>query len=180
MMLSQMMRYTLLIVVISGIAGCSESSVQEIKQWMEDAKKDVKVAVPKLSEPKTFIPYIYSGKDAIDPYDPNKLLIVLARLKDKSSSALKPDQDRRKEPLEAYPLDAMKMVGTLEKPGLQYALLQIDKLVFQAKVGNYVGQNFGMITGIGEASVDIKEIVQDASGDWVERKAKLELQESKK
>ncbi len=72
------------------------------------------------------------------------------------------------------------MVGTLEKPGLSYALLQVDKSVFQAKVGNYVGQNLGMITNITDVAVELKEIVQDASGDWVERKATLELQETKK
>ena len=80
----------------------------------------------------------------------------------------------------AYPLDTLKMVGTLERPGLSYALLQVDKAVFQVKVGNYIGQNFGMITSITETDVNVKEIVQDASGDWVERKAKLELQETKK
>ena len=160
--------------------GCAESSVQEVRQWMDNEKKQVKVMVPKLSEPKIYVPFTYGSKDSVDPYDPNKLLTAIAKLKDKSNSALKPDMERRREPLESYPLDSMKMVGTLEKPGLQYALLQIDKLVFQVKVGMYVGQNFGMITGVSESAVDIKEIVQDASGDWVERKAKLELQESKK
>jgi type IV pilus assembly protein PilP len=72
------------------------------------------------------------------------------------------------------------MVGTLEKPGLSYALLQVDKAVFQAKVGNYVGQNFGMITRITDTEVEVREIVRDAAGEWTERKAKLELQESKK
>ena len=72
------------------------------------------------------------------------------------------------------------MVGTLEKPGIVYALVQAEKSLFQAKVGSYVGQNFGMITKITDIAVELKEIVQDASGDWVERKAKLELQESKK
>lgn len=97
-----------------------------------------------------------------------------------SNSGLKPDFDRRKEPLENYPLDTIRMVGTLQKPGLNYALLQVDKSVFQAKVGNYIGENFGMITKITESEVELKEIVRDASGEWVERQAKLELQENKK
>ncbi len=179
-MTSCAVRYSVLIALSLALAACGESSVQEIKLWMEGVKKDTKSFVPKLSEPKVFVPFIYASKDAVDPYDPNKLLIALAKLKDKSGSALKPDMDRRREPLESYPLDSMKMVGTLERPGLQYALLQVDKLIFQAKVGNYIGQNFGMVTSIGETEVEIKEIVQDATGDWVERKAKLELQETKK
>jgi len=72
------------------------------------------------------------------------------------------------------------MVGTLQKPGLSYALLQVDKAVYQIKVGNYVGQNFGKVTRVSETEVELKEIVQDASGEWTERQAKLELQESKK
>jgi type IV pilus assembly protein PilP len=86
---------------------------------------------------------------------------------------------RRREPLEQYPLDTIRMVGMLQKPGMTYAILQVDKAIFQAKVGHYVGQNFGMITGISEDAVELKEVVQDASGEWVERKARLELQESK-
>ncbi|MEO8408461.1 MAG: pilus assembly protein PilP, partial [Oxalobacteraceae bacterium] len=74
----------------------------------------------------------------------------------------------------------VKMVGTLQKPGLSYALLQVDKTVYQIKAGNYVGQNFGMVTKVTETVIEIKEVVQDASGEWTERQAKLELQESKK
>lgn len=72
------------------------------------------------------------------------------------------------------------MVGTLSKSGLTFALLQADKSVFQAKVGNYVGQNLGMIVRVTDNEVEIKEVVQDASGEWVEREAKLELQETQK
>lgn len=171
---------TLCVALLSGLAGCGDGGVQEIKQWMDDARKQTKVAVPKLSPPKQFIPFSYGGKNSIDPFNPIKLSVALARLKTNSSGALKPDLERRRDPLESYPLDTLKMVGTLEKPGLSYALLQVDKAVFQVKVGNYIGQNFGMITSINETEVNVKEIVQDASGDWVERKAKLELQETKK
>jgi type IV pilus assembly protein PilP len=162
------------------LAGCGDGGVQEVRQWMDGVRQQTKVAIPKLSEPKKFTPYLYSGKDSVDPFNPNKLAVAFAKLQSKSNNALAPDPDRRREPLESYPLDAISMVGTLQKPGLSYALLQVDKTVFQAKVGNYVGQNFGMITQITETEVDLKEVIQDASGEWVERKAKLELQETKK
>jgi type IV pilus assembly protein PilP len=171
---------TLCAALLAGLAGCGDGGVQEIKQWMDEARKETKVAVPKLSPPKQFIPFAYAGKNSIDPFNPIKLSVALARLRTNSSGALKPDLERRRDPLESYPLDTLKMVGTLERPGLSYALLQVDKAVFQVKVGNYIGQNFGMITSITETDVNVKEIVQDASGDWVERKAKLELQETKK
>jgi type IV pilus assembly protein PilP len=170
---------SLLAVTAVVLSGCSDSGV-ELQQWMQETKQQTKVSIPKLSEPKKFIPFLYDSKASIDPYNPKKLLVALARAQGNSSSMLKPDMDRRREPLESYPLDTLKMVGTLEKPGLVFALLQADKVVFQAKVGNYVGQNFGMITKITDTGVELKEIVQDASGDWVERQAKLELQENKK
>ena len=167
------------LVLGAGMAGCTENGV-ELQQWMQETKQSTKVSVPKLSEPKKFIPFLYDSKRSVDPYNPNKLLVALARAQGNSSSMLKPDMERRREPLESYPLDTLKMVGTMAKPGTTYALLQADKTVFQAKVGNYVGQNFGLVTKISDTGVELKEIVQDASGDWVERQAKLELQESKK
>jgi type IV pilus assembly protein PilP len=162
------------------LSGCGDGGVQEVKTWMAEVKQQTPVTVQKLSAPKKFTPFVYSAKDEIDPYNPVKLSVALAKLQASSNSSIKPDLDRRKEPLESFPLDTIKMVGTLEKPGLSYALLQVDKSVFQAKVGNYIGQNFGMITKITDAEVELKEIVRDAAGEWVERKAKLELQESKK
>jgi type IV pilus assembly protein PilP len=168
------------VVLSAGLSGCGDGGVQEVKQWMDEVRLQSKVVVPKIAEPKKFAPFTYSAKSEIDPYSPAKLAMALAKLHSNSTSNIKPDMDRRREALEAHPLDTLVMVGTLQKPGLSYALLQVDKSVFQAKVGNYAGQNFGMITKITDTEVQLKEIVRDASGEWVERQAKLELQESKK
>jgi type IV pilus assembly protein PilP len=73
----------------------------------------------------------------------------------------------------------MVMVGTMEKNRVSYALLQIDKTLYQVKTGQRIGQNFGVVTQVGEQEVAIREVVQDAGGEWVERMSKLELQESK-
>ncbi|WP_422879669.1 pilus assembly protein PilP [Noviherbaspirillum cavernae] len=170
----------LLALSVSGLAGCGDGGVQEVKQWMDEVRSQARVIVPKLSEPKTFTPFVYAAKDEIDPYSPLKLSAALAKLQAKSNSGIKPDLERRKEALEAYPLDTIVMVGTLEKPGMSYALLLADRTVFRIKAGNYIGQNFGMVTKVSETEVELKEIVRDAAGEWVERKAKLELQESKK
>lgn len=170
----------LLAILTAGLAGCGDGGLHEVKQWMDEVRKQTVVSVPKLAEPKKFTPFVYTLKNEVDPYNPAKLAVALAKLEARSGSGIKPDLDRRREPLEAYPLDTLRMVGTLEKPGLSYALLQADKGIFQAKVGNYIGQNFGMITKITDTEVEIKEIVRDAAGEWTERKAKLELQENKK
>lgn len=165
---------------LSTLSACGDGGVQEVKEWMEDVRRRTPVTVQKISEPKKFTPFAYAGKEEVDPFSPVKLSVALAKLQANSSSPLKPDLERRREPLESYPMDSIQMVGTVEKPGLSYALLQVDKAIFHVKVGNYVGQNFGMITKITDSAVEIKEIVRDASGDWIERQAKLELQENKK
>ena len=82
------------------------------------------------------------------------------------------------EPLEAYPLDSMSMVGSVVKQGRQYALLKVDNLLYQVKVGDYLGQNYGKITKITETDVTLREIVQDAAGEWTERTGSLQLQEN--
>jgi type IV pilus assembly protein PilP len=85
--------------------------------------------------------------------------------------------NRRKEPLEAYPLDSMHMVGSVAKFGRQYALMKVDNLLYQVKVGDYIGQNYGKVTKISETEVALREIVQDAAGEWTERPTTLQLQE---
>lgn len=165
--------------MLGALQGCGDGGVQEVKQWMDEVRSQTPVKVQKISPPKTFTPFTYGGKDQPDPYSPAKLDVALARADVKSSSPIKPDLERRREVLENFPLDTVKMVGTMQKPGLSYALLQVDKAVYQIKVGNYVGQNFGIVTRITETEVELKEVVRDAAGEWTERKAKLELQETK-
>ena len=179
MMMLRLSSLALLIVSSFGLTGCGDGGVQEVRQWMDDERRQARVVVPKIAEPKKFTPFVYGAKNDVDPFSPVKLSAALAKLQANSTSNIKPDLDRRKEPLEAFPLDTITMVGTLQKPALSYALLKVDRTVYQAKVGNYIGQNFGMITKITDTEVELKEIVRDAAGEWVERKAKLELQEIK-
>lgn len=164
--------------LLLALAGCGDSDVQEVRQWMKQVDSQAKVAVPPLTEPKTFVPYAYAAQEEADPFSPNKLLAELAKANNRGGG-LRPDTERRKEFLESFPLDTVKMVGTLQKSNVIYALLQVDKLVYQVKPGQHVGQNFGLITSVSDDAISVREIVQDAAGDWVERMSKLELQESK-
>ena len=162
------------------LSACGDDDAQQVRAWMREVDAQAKVAVPPLAEPKTFIPFAYAQKDQVDPFNPNKLLAELAKLNAQNGGGgLRPDVERRKELLESYPLDTIKMVGTIEKKGVIHAVLQIDRSVHQVVKGQRLGQNYGLITGITEDAVSIKELVQDATGDWVERMSKLELQESK-
>lgn len=160
--------------------GCANREEQEAKHWMDEVRRSIPIRIQNISEPKTFVPFAYAAKSDLDPYNPTKLTAALAKAEIRTNNGISPDLDRRKEALESFPLDSIKMVGTIERAGTTYALLQADKSLFQARAGNYAGQNFGLITRITEAEVQLKEIVRDTAGDWTERPAKLELQESKK
>jgi type IV pilus assembly protein PilP len=174
------MRFSLIWLAAAALlAGCSESDVAEVNSWMADVKKDTRVNVTPLAEPKIFIPFAYGVRDQTDPFDPNKLLAELARAAATVNNPLKPDDTRRKEFLESFPIDSMKMVGTINKAGVNYGLVQIDRNMYQIKAGQRLGQNFGQVTGVAESAISLKEVVQDAGGEWVERMSKLELQESK-
>lgn len=161
------------------LGACSDSDVREVQQWMANTEKNTKVTVKPLAEPKTFTAFAYQAGDAVDPFSQNKLLAELARTDAGSTNPLKPDTERRRELLETFPLDTMRMVGLLQKGGDNHALVQIDRAVHQVRAGQRIGQNFGVITSVTEQAVNIREVVQDATGDWVERMSKLELQDSK-
>ena len=161
------------------LAGCGDSDVKEVHAWMDQVKQETRPAVKPLAEPKDFIPFAYSDREAVDPFSQNKLLNQLAQAAEASPNPNKPDLQRPRELLESFPLDTMQMVGTLQKSGVNYALLQIDRSVYQVRAGQRIGQNFGLVTRVGDDAINIREVVQDAAGEWVERLAKLELQSSK-
>ncbi len=161
------------------LAGCADSDVKEVRDWMDQVRQETRPAVKPLSEPKEFLPYAYQPGEAVDPFSQEKLLAELARVAEASTNPLQPDPKRPRELLESYPLDTMAMVGVLQKGGVNHALVQIDRSVYQVRTGQRLGQNDGLVTQVSENAIDIRETVQDAAGEWVQRMSKLELQESK-
>ncbi|WP_431151954.1 pilus assembly protein PilP [Acidovorax facilis] len=172
-----------LIVLALGLPGCGSSGDGELRQWMSELRATTKPKVTPLTEPKQFLPQTYAMDSGVEPFNSIKLTQALRRESTQSASnaaLIAPEMARRKEPLESYPLDVMAMVGSLDKKGAPTALLKVDRLLYQVRVGNYIGQNYGRITKITENSIQLREIVQDATGDWIERAASLDLQEDKK
>lgn len=161
------------------LAGCGDGDVQEVRDWMKKVQRETVPAVKPLAEPKEFVPYAYDPEGAVEPFSEAKLLGEMARVAASSPNRLQPDDKRPREVLENYPLDIMRMVGTLQKGGVSYALVQIDASIFQVRSGQRIGQNHGLITRISEGAIDIRETVQDATGDWVERRATIELADGK-
>ena len=164
------------LVMALGLTACGAEQV-ELSQWMEQQKREVKPNVQPISPPKKFNPQAYAALAGVEPFSNQKLTVALKQEARQTNSLLAAETNRRKEPLEAYPLDSMSMVGSLTKAGRPYALLRVDKLLYQVKQGYYLGQNYGKITKISETDVSLREIVQDAAGEWIERTSALQLQE---
>ena len=165
------------------LASCGSSEQDELQQWMTEQRAQTKAQVQPITEPKKFTPEGYTQQAVTDPFSNLKLTQALKRESTQSTSnaaLIAPELSRRKEPLESYPLDTMAMVGTLVKQGKPVALVRVENLLYQVRPGNYLGQNYGRIMKVSEADVVLREIVQDAAGEWIERTATLQLQERSK
>ena len=158
------------------LAACSGEQ-DELQAWMDQQKREVKPSVQPLSPPRKFHPQAYAANGGVEPFSPQKLTVALKQESRQPNSVIAAEYNRRKEPLEAFPLDSMRMVGSVDKNGRTYALLRVDNLLYQVKPGDYLGQNYGKITKITETEVTLREIVQDAAGEWIERPSTLQLQE---
>jgi type IV pilus assembly protein PilP len=165
------------------VAGCGSSGQEELQAWMNEQRAQTRPKVQPIPEPKKFTPQAYTEEKSTDPFSIQKLAQALKRESSQSTSnaaLVAPELARRKEPLESFPLDSMKMVGSLLKEGRPVALVRVDNLLYQVQPGNYLGQNFGRVTKVAETELVLREIVQDATGEWIERKAALQLQEGSK
>ncbi len=165
------------------LAGCSNPEHEELQQWMAQQRAQARPRITPIAEPKQFQPQTYTADGGVDPFDPGKLTQALRRdsaQQGARSGIIQAELNRRKEPLEAMPLDAMAMVGSLQKQGQPTALIKVDQLLYQVRVGNYLGQNYGKVLRITENSVQLREIIQDVTGEWIERNTELVLQETQK
>ena len=164
------------------LTGCSTNN-EDLQHWMADLRRTTVPRVTPLTEPVRYEPLAYAGATAADAFGSDRLTQVLRRESGPlsvSASLLAPELNRRKEPLEGYPLDAMTMVGSLDRANQKVALVRVDTLLHQVRQGNYLGQNYGRVMRISESEITLREIVQDAAGEWIERGTTLQLQENVK
>jgi type IV pilus assembly protein PilP len=162
------------------LAGCGANGEEELRAWMAEQKNQIRPKMDVIPEPKQFKPENYTQVSSIEPFSREKLTQALkgeASQASSNSALVAPELARRKEALEAFPLDTMAMVGSVVKGGLPVALVRVDSLLYQVRPCNYLGQNYGRVTKIAETEVTLREIVQDAVGEWIERTATLQLQE---
>lgn len=165
------------------LAACTLTSEDELHQWMTEQKGLIRPKVKPIAEPKQFKPESYAMAGEVEPYSNQKLTQALKKDTNQSASnaaLIAPELARRKEPLEDYPLDSMTLVGSMVKAGKPVALVTVGKLLYQVRPGDHLGQNFGRVMKISETEVSLREIAQDAAGEWIERTASLQLQERSK
>lgn len=158
------------------LGGCS-ADIDELRQWMETERREARATIKPLVPPKKFLPQPYEAASGVDPFSMQKLSVAVKQEASQPNSLLTAEMSRRREPLEAYPLDSMSMVGSLTRQSKRYALLRVDNLLYQVKGGDYLGQNFGRVMKISETDITLREVVQDAAGEWIERSSTLQLQE---
>ncbi|WP_198969533.1 pilus assembly protein PilP [Xylophilus sp. ASV27] len=165
------------------LAGCGSSEDDDLRAWMAEQKAQTRPKITPLAEPKQFVPEDYTQQAAVEPFNPEKLTQALRRETSHSATneaLIARELSRRKEPLEAFPLDSMAMVGSMVKSGQHVALVRANNLLYQVRIGEYLGQNFGRVQKITETEMTLREIVPDAMGDWMERTTSLQLQEKAK
>ena len=159
------------------LLGACSADHDELRQWMETQRRETKATIAPLVPPKKFLPQPYEAASGVDPFSVQKLSVAVKQEASQPNSLLTAEMRRRREPLEAYPLDSMSMVGSLTRQTRRYALLKVDNLLYQVKGGDYLGQNFGRVMKISETDITLREVVQDAAGEWIERSSTLQLQE---
>ncbi len=158
----------LIITVPLVLAACGEG-FGDLRQFVKESEKQVVRKIDPLPQVKAFEPFAYEGFDLPDPFKPRKLSVK------QDAGGVAPDLNRRKEPLESFPVEQLAMVGTIVQSGATFGLVRAEKTLYRVKKGNYMGQNFGLITSITDTEIKLKEIVQDTAGDWAERESVLPL-----
>lgn len=159
------------------LSGCSEYSISDLEKYvgLEKAKKAGRIKpVPEF---KAYDSYVYAVKEnSRSPFEPVQQEEMVANQVNVDGGGLAPDANRHRESLEAFPLDTLRYVGSLEQHGEFWAIIiSPDSLIHKIKVENYIGQNYGKITSITDSSVEISELVPNGMGGWIERLAGLSL-----
>jgi len=165
---------------MAALAACGGEQFGDLKKELNDLTKDLRGRVDPLPQVRPYEPVAYQAENEVDPFRPGRIEVALAGGAPPAAGGRAPDMDRPKEPLEAYPLESIQMVGSLTQGRETFGLVKAGPNLYRVRKGNYMGQNFGVITGIDESQISLQELVQEGSGEWVERASALQLQEVKR
>ena len=149
------------------LAGCGRGTA-DLETWVAEVKARPAPPLDPLPSLRTFPPVEYTADTLRDPFS--------APVGNRDAAGPRPDPNRRKEALEAFPLDALQMVGTIGTGADTIALvLAPDKVTYRVRVNNYLGQSDGRVASVAPERIEIVELVSDGAGGWLERQASLAL-----
>ena len=159
------------------LLGCSGGVDEQLRSYTEGVLKRKAKPLPPPDPPQPYLVYDYSG-EGVDPFQPFFQEPEKVKPPDDFDSEFAPVEGRIKEELERHPLDALRMVGTLEQ-GVDVwgVILSRDGTVYRVQVGNYMGQNYGKIIAILEDRIELEERARDSQGRWQIRDASIDLAE---
>jgi len=165
------------VVLLALLTGCSEDDFSDLNQYIAEVKVRPKGTIKPLPEIKVVEPFIFKPEDLRDPFKPIKPVEVAGEGTGASTGGgIKPDTSRRKEELEAFPVETLKMIGTVNMKSNLWALIKsADKTVYRVRQGNYMGQNYGKIIRISPDKIELMEIVPDRPGTWREQQLSVML-----
>lgn len=168
------MKRFLVVANLCWLTACGSDGLDDLREFVQNAHADKKPRVEPIPEVKPYEAFAYTAVDMTDPF----ASVNLKPLNTPTAQGPRPDMNRRKEPLEDYPLDALKMVGTLAREKQRWAVIQApDGTVHRAHLGSFMGQNFGKVIKIADEKIELVELIPGTTGDWIERDASLAIVE---
>jgi type IV pilus assembly protein PilP len=169
----------LLVAAISAnLLACAGDPTSDLVAYVEEVKSQQVSKIDPLPEFRPYESFTYAANDLRDPFTEPSFSTQQATTITVSNNGIKPDFERPSEPLEEFPLDSLRMVGTLEQNDASWALINdTDGTIHRVQTGNYAGQNHGKITRVTEFEVELTEIIPDGIGGWMERQATIAISE---
>ncbi|HEV7165287.1 MAG TPA: pilus assembly protein PilP [Gammaproteobacteria bacterium] len=162
---------------LAGLAGCGDR-MGDLREYTNEVKARKGGRIEPPPQIKPFETFIYNDGDQRSPFMPQLEALASNAAKNTSTTGLHPDFNRNREYLEQFPLDGLKMVGTLTVSGTLFALVKdSDNILHRVNDGNYMGQNYGKIISITDSEIKLREIVPDGQGGWSERVTTVTLSE---
>lgn len=163
-------RGLVLCVAVLALAACTRGQ-RDLEAWVAEVKSQPAPPLDPLPVMKQFETFEYAAQNLRDPFSPPT--------SDQDGGGLRPDPNRRKEVLEAFPLDSLDMVGTIGSgSGIIGLVMGPDKVTYRVRPGNYMGLSDGRVTAVFEDRVEMVELVPDGAGGWLERQAKIALEDN--
>jgi len=169
--------YQAFIILLMGgmLMACSDDGMSDLRNFVDEVKAEKQGHVKPLPEFKSFETFVYTADEIKDPFTSWETQVQKVA-ENTDESKIHPEEHRRKEVLEGFPLSSLLMMGTLEYQDQVWGLIKApDGIVYRVKQGNYLGQNHGKIEQILRNKMALTEIVPDGLGGWQERQAALTL-----